>query len=149
MKTYLKLFILLAIVGQSCAKRKTDPTLSDLLNGTFKAKEVKEATLVVFREGAASNIIPGYSKYRITFLVTSSGRRNVKLTEYSGEVFEGTWSFDEANKLLTFNNLSPRPAAGNLAFNVDKLEKGTLILSNTKPNPKTGETLNQYSLVPE
>ena len=149
MKSLIKIIFILAIIGQSCKKSTVNSAKISLFNGTFKAKEVKEGTAVVFRQDATNNIIPGYSKYRITFTVLSTGRRNVKIIEYSGEVFEGTWGFDEATNILTFSNLSPKPAAGNLVFNVTTIEQGLLVLVNNTPNPKTGNTLNQYTLIPE
>lgn len=149
MKPFIKVIILLLVIAQACGKRNVSPTKNSFFNGTFKAKEVKEGNTIVYKEGTTNNIIPGYKNYRITFSVLTSGRRNVKLTEYSGEVFEGTWNYDEATNILSFTNLLPRPAAGTFAFVVDTAEEGLIVLTNSSPNPKTGDTINQYTLIPE
>jgi hypothetical protein len=121
---------------------------TDLFSGTFKAKEVKEGNTVVYRNEGTTNIIPGYSKYRIAF-IAGTGKRTVRITEYNGEVFEGIWTYKDSDQSMTFSSLSPRPQVGNLVFQVTTAEIGLLVLNNTIANPKTGDTMNQYTLIPE
>ncbi len=120
-----------------------------LLAGSYKAKEVKEANVVVYADNATTNVIPGYAKYRLHFSSPSQGVNTVKLVESSGETFEGKWLYDATKSTLTLSNLSPRPAVGDLVFTVERFETDLLILRNTTPNLKTGETINQYTLTRE
>ena len=80
MKSHLIFCALLVFTAQSC-KRTPEPASvnTDLFSGTFKAKEVKEGNIVVYRNEGTTNIIPGYSKYRIAF-VADTGKRTVRIT---------------------------------------------------------------------
>lgn len=151
MKTNLIYLLTGLVLLLSCKKGDEDktPDTPDSLLQSFKAQEVKEGTVVVFQLGGSGNIIPGYANYRLRFSKNTLGGNEVKLTEYSGETFEGTWVYDAAGSKLTLTNLSPRPAAGDMVFDVEKLEANSLVLLNTAPNPKTGETINRYMLIPE
>ena len=152
MKSHLIGIGLIILVTTHSCKRTTEPAIAgtnaDLFSGTYKAKEVKEGNTVVFRNDGTTNIIPGYSRYRIAFS-ESAGKKIGRITEYTGEAFEGVYSYDDFGKLLTFSNLIPSPQAGNYVFQVTKAEKGELVLNNTMANPKTGNTMNQYTLIPE
>lgn len=152
MKRYLLGIGLIFLFATQSCKRNTESTIpesnEDLFSGIYKAKEVKEGNTVVFRNEGTTNIIPGYANYRIAFS-ESTGRKIVRITEYTGNLFEGVFSYNDSGKLLTFSNLQPAPQVGNYVFQVTKAEKGELILNSTVANPKTGNTLNQYTLIPE
>jgi hypothetical protein len=151
MKATTYLILMLLIASQSCRKDDTSPSPgpTSLLLGSFKAKEVKEASQTVYADKSTTNIIPGYAKYRLRFSMPSLGVYSVKLVEYSGETFEGTWQYDPIRSILSLSNLNPRPASSDIVFTVEKLETGLLVLRNTTPSPKTGETINEYTLIPE
>lgn len=145
--TVLVLGVLLAPV--SCRVRNlADVTSNALFSGSFVANVVKEGSVVVYRRGTTGNYIPGYSKFRIEFVAGSENR--VRFTEYTGETFDGIWSYSEDNSTLSFRQLVPVPSAGNsIIFKVEKKERNDFVLSSISPNPKTGSTLNQYTLISE
>ena len=121
MRTYQKCLILFLIplFFASCnSLNKNGVSKKSFFKGIFKAKEVKEGTVVVYREGSSNNIIPAYVKYRIAFSTDASGKRSVKITEYTGEVFSGIWTYDDTESTLVFSSLSPRPASGDFKFDV-------------------------------
>ncbi|MCE6992970.1 hypothetical protein [Dyadobacter sp. CY323] len=146
---YQHLFLLI-ILGSvfSCRTRNVEPADEALFTGTFKASEVKEGNVLVYREGATNNIIPGYASYRIA-LLNENGERKVVLTEFTGERFEGIWTYSSPDQLLTLGALSPQPASITFVYKVESLTQSSLILVNTVPNPKTGQTINRLVLVPE
>ncbi len=145
MKRIAILNLLVIVVLGGCRKSNVRAD-EEVFTGVFKAEQVKEGGTIVYTLGATNNIIPGYSKFRLAFLPNA---KSVRITEYTGETFEGKWNYSASNSLLTLNQLNPAPYAGNFVFKVEEMKAGRLILLNTAPNPKTGETINRYVLIPE
>jgi|GEM_PF-1603614 len=137
------------LVPMSCRERNpSDISSNPLFAGSFIANIVKEGSVVVYRRGTTGNYIPGYAKFRIEF-VAGAGNK-VRFTEYTGETFEGIWSYSEDNSTLSFRQLIPALSAGNsIIFKVEKKERNDFVLSSISPNPKTGSTINQYTLISE
>lgn len=145
----LILFVIVTIFTSftACRPKNPKPT-DDTFKGTLKAIQVEEKKVLVYKSDATNNIIPGYARYRIQFI--EGDRKAVKLTEYTGEVFEGLWDYDKKLALLTFYDLQPMPyyeKAYN--FGVSLAVNGEIILTSKYSNPKTGNTINEYTLVPE
>lgn len=128
---------------------------TDLLKGkTFKAYQVKEGNVIVYKDGATNNIIPGYSQFRLTLDIDSRPVQIVQLIEFTGERFNGRWELtgeETGKQILKLTALTPRPTNTNgvIDFEVKEITAAKLLLNSLKDNPKTGGTINEYLLIPE
>ncbi|WP_420146647.1 hypothetical protein [Spirosoma sp.] len=131
-----------------CKRSEPAPALDDTVDvlKSWKAAEVKEGTTVVYKADAQSNIYAGYAKYKLLFAADK-----VTYTEFTGEVFTGSWSVDTGTRKLTFHSLSPVPYGtdGLIEFELLGWQPEQLIIRRTTGNVKTGNTVNEYTLVPE
>ncbi|WP_080058167.1 hypothetical protein [Spirosoma aerolatum] len=133
-----------------------DPTLvskkhqitDGIANKRWKAFRVEEAGVLVYQEGKADNLFPGYRNYELQF----TGSR-IKLTEFTKETFEGDWSITQQGSrvYLILQNLTPIPTEtqGELEYEVYQFDDSQMTLVATKTNRKTGNTINTYTLVPQ
>lgn len=149
-----KLIFLLIISLLTFGCKKSDPvtpvvtpkTLTDLLaNKSWKTLRVQEGNATVYQDGRTDNIYPGYRNYQLTF----TGQK-IRLTEFTGEAFDGDWSVTEAGgrTYLTFRNLTPAPtnSGGTIEFEVSSFTDTQVMITATKPNLKTGNSINAYTL---
>lgn len=116
----------------------------------WKAKTVKENNVVVYVEGGTNNIYPAYKNFRLNLSDTNL----VVLNEFTGQAITGKWAIvgnGSGGKLLRLTQLLPEPAAsgGVLEYVIKKEPSDEFILENSKPNPKTGNSKNEYVLVPD
>lgn len=114
----------------------------------WKAALVKENGTVVFQAGNTGNARPGYEQFRLDLTRTEE----VVYTDLDGRRLTGTWSFSTDNRRLILENLSPPPSAsvGNVEFYLSSPPTNTtLMLKRTNESRKTGNTVNEYELVPE
>lgn len=154
--TLLLLSVLISSLLTTGCKTTNEPTnvsqkssLISLLSGkSWKARQVKEGSTVVYTDGRTDNLYPGYRAYEQHF---SDSR--VNLTEYSGAAFEGNWEIAENGTRLTliFRSLNPIPTNtdGTMEFDVVSFSDQEVLLNATKVNLKTGGTLNAYTLIPK
>jgi hypothetical protein len=65
--------------------------------------------------------------------------------------FSGNWTLDSEQKKLTLQALNPVPYGTNatIANTLVSWSPNQLVLLRTTANPKTGNTLNEYTLVPD
>lgn len=157
MKKYLIIFLLWSVVP-GCRKNANEPEpkeqLKATLSGNFKAVRVRENSVVVFEETSVTNIFPGYERYKMEFTGQSDASPRVRFTEYTGEVFEGSWEIipynpsDPESFKLKLSNLSPQPTESNgiIEFQILSWTTGFLELKAVKSNPKTGDSVNEYRL---
>lgn len=128
---------------------------TDLLKGkTFKAYQVKEGSMIVYKDGATNNIIPGYSQFRLKLEIDDRPVKVAILTEFTGETFNGRWDLtedDTGKQTLKLIALIPQPTNtnGTIEFEVKMITSKELQLNSLKDNPKTGGTINEYLLIPE
>lgn len=115
------------------------------LTRTWKASEVKEGNVIVYRDGASNNIYPGYRQFRMSFQ-----DNKVSYTEFTSETFSGNWALTNNNQTLTFTNIQPEPygTGGVIDFTLIRWSTNQLVLRRNTPNPKTGDKINEYTLVP-
>ncbi|RCR67224.1 hypothetical protein [Larkinella punicea] len=152
MNTTFRLSPLLLLLGLAffthCKSKgsKTTPTPGIDLNKAWKTVEAKEGTTVVYKANATASIYPGYSRFRLVF-----EQSRVSLTEVTGETFSGNWTLEPEQKKLTLQALNPIPYGTNATINytVVSWSPDQLVLLRNTENPKTGNTRNEYTLVPE
>ncbi len=135
----LLLLTLLAMAG--CDKDKTKP-LSDRIKHVWTAQIVRENTILVYTKGASANI-RNYGSFRLDL----SSPPTVKLTDFDGTTFAGTYALQGETRLV-LSNLQPQPTSsgGMLEFTVNSAVGTALDISRSTSSPKTGNTLNQYQL---
>lgn len=130
---------------------KTVATIDLLKKKTFKAIQIKESNVIVYRDKATNNIIPAYSRFRLTLDVTTTTIRAAKLIEYTGEEFNGRWNVvdDQGKLILRLEAMRPWPTntEGVIEYEIKGSTEETLLMSSIKNNPKTGDTMNEYDLM--
>lgn len=125
-----------------CKREEPAVPVADRIKNLYVAASVNEGATTVYTSGGASNTKPGYSQFRLNL----SNPPAVTYTEVDGSVFTGTYTL-VGDTQIVLNNLTPVPTGGNpITFNISNLADGTVTLTRTTPNPKTGNTLNVYNL---
>ena len=150
------LLLLLGLSLLACKVKNADPKpvtetkrITDGLTGkSWKAQKVQEGIQTVYQAKLAGNSYPGYQNYLLTFTGSKA-----KLTEYTNEAFGGDRAISETGSrtYLTLRNLTPAPtsAGGTIEFEVITFTTTSLVLTTTKANLKTGNTINTYTLEPK
>ena len=143
MKSNILIAIFLIILA-GCEAREVD-TIN--VRKIWKVLTVKENGTLVFTNGNAANSKPGYSRFRLDLTVTD----RVTFSDIDGRNLTGTWSVSEDYKRLILQNLVPPPSAtaGNIEFDIVSSTDNKLSLKRTTENRKTGNTTNEYQLIPE
>ena len=146
MKKYTSLLLLLAILS-GCQPKAVTP-ITDLLSKVWQAQTVKESDLLVYTKGATNNIKPGYTGFRLD--LSQPGK--VGLKDIDGRQLTGTWTVSTDNKRLILDNLNPKPTntGGIIEYHILPTPDGqSLSLERTAESRKTGNSVNQYALIPD
>jgi hypothetical protein len=104
--------------------------------------------VVVYQVGSTSNIRPSYVNFRLEL----SKSNQVILTDLDGRKNTGTWVLSTDNKRLILQNLVPIPSDtnGNIEFYLKStLTESSLELERSAESRKTGNSINEYLLIPE
>ncbi len=144
-KISVYLLVLLSIGG---CQPKVIPSINDLIGKVWKANTVSEAEVRVFTLGAATNIKPGYTNFRLDL----SQPGIVHLRDIDNRLITGTWTVSTDNKRLILDNLNPKPTnTGGLVeyYITSEPDGASLNLERTAESRKTGNTVNQYALIPQ
>jgi hypothetical protein len=144
-KTYTLLcsiLLVLTLVTAGCKKKSAEP-VSQRIAKSWTAETVKEGTVVVYTRGGASNIQAGYSNFKLT--LNSDG--TVTYTEFDKNTFSGKWALEGETKLV-LSGLNPQPSGSNgtVTFTIASLDDNKVVLTRGETSPKTGNTINQYTL---
>lgn len=142
------LLITVFLGSLAACQPKTVTPITSLINKVWKANTVKEADLLVFTLGATNNIKPGYTNFRLDL----SKADTVRLKDVDGRLTVGNWTVSTDNKRLILSNLNPKPTntGGNIEYYILSEPDGlSLSLERTAESRKTGNTIDQYRLVPE
>lgn len=145
MKTKLIIWVLIAFTGIACEPKKVEPAN---VGKVWKAQTVKENGTLVYTEGNMNNIRPGYSRFRLDLTSTDL----VTFMDLDGRKLIGKWSLSTDNNRLILNELSPPPSesSGNIEFYINTAPTDSkLDLKRTNESRKTGNTVNEYVLIPE
>ncbi|MVM30692.1 hypothetical protein GO755_11675 [Spirosoma sp. HMF4905] len=139
--------VLLLSILVGCQPKTVAP-ITSLINKVWKANTVKEADLLVFTLGATNNIKPGYTNFRLDL----SRADTVQLKDVDGRLTVGTWTVSTDNKRLILANLNPKPTntGGSVEYYILAEPDGSsLKLERTAESRKTGNTIDQYELIPQ
>lgn len=127
---------------------KPVPSIADQLGRVWQAQTVKEGDAVVYTQGGSSNVKPGYVNFRLDLSQLGA----VKLKDIDGRQLTGTWTVSTDNRRLLLSGLNPRPTNtdGSIDYYIVEVPTTTsLRLERTAESRKTGNSLNQYGLIPE
>ena len=142
----LPLILLCMTLGWGCRPKAIVP-VSGQIGKIWQAQLVKEGATTVYTQGAAGNIRPGYVNFRLDL----SPPGKVSLTDIDGRTSVGTWSVSTDNKRLILENLVPKQSEtiGTIEYYIVVPPTETqLQLQRTAESRKTGNTVNEYTLVP-
>ncbi len=139
------LYLLALLLLAACQPKEVEPAHIGII---WKAKSVMENGMPVYTEGNASSAKPGYSRLRLDL----TSKEQVVFRDIDGRKLSGQWSLSTDNSRLILENLTPPPSesAGNIEFYI--IEKPTttrLLLKRTNESRKTGNSVNEYELIPE
>ncbi|MEZ0610577.1 hypothetical protein ACAW74_18830 [Fibrella sp. WM1] len=117
------------------------------INRVWQAQTVKEGTALVYTQGGTANVKPGYVNFRLDLTDPAV----VKLIDIDNRTLTGTWSVSPDNKRLILENLKPQPTntIGTIEYYiVEPPTTNSLSLQRTAESRKTGNTVNDYRLIP-
>lgn len=145
----MKKTILLSLLGIvlliSCQPKRVEPPQ---IGKRWKAFLVKENSTIVYREGASGNQRPGY----INFQLDLTNPDEVLFIDLDGRRITGNWILSTDNGRIILQNLTPPPSesSGNIEFYITTTPtENNLNLKRTAESRKTGNSVNEYELVPE
>lgn len=139
---------LLGLLCLTGCQPKPVPSITDLLSKVWQAQTVKEGDQLVYTKGAPNNIRPSYTNFRLD--LSQPGKAGLK--DLDGRQLIGTWSISTDNQRLILDNLVPKPTStnGTIEYYILPTPNGTsLSLERTAESRKTGNSVNQYGLIPE
>lgn len=134
-------------IYSSCQPKAVTP-IDGLIGKVWKAKSVKEGTTVVYTDGGTGNVKPGYSGFRLDL----TKKDQVTLKDIDGRTLTGTWSVSTDNTRLILEKLQPNPTGtvGTIEYLFLSLPTATnMNMQRTAESRKTGNSINEYELVPE
>ncbi len=145
MKNCLFLFTVLGCVVTACQPRQAEPAG---IGKVWKAQSVKQNGTVVYTEGNTGSIRPSYAIFRLDL----TAKDQVIFTDLDAMRTAGKWTLSPGNVRLILENLVPAPSetTGTIEFyvtNAPTTER--LELKRTTNSRKTGNSVNEYVLVPE
>lgn len=123
-------------------------SIADQMGRIWMAQTVKEGDLLVYAQGGSSNTKPGYVNFRLD--LSQPGVVNLK--DIDGRILTGTWTISTDNRRLILADLNPRPTNtnGTIEYYIAEVPtSASLKLERTAESRKTGNSLNQYGLIPE
>ncbi len=144
-KTYTLLcsiLLVITLVTAGC-KKNSPKAVSERIAKSWTAESVKEGSAVVYTRGGTGNIRAEYSNFK---LVLNSGGA-ATYTEFDKNIFTGTWAVDGETTLI-LSGLTPQPSGsgGTVKFTITSLDDTKVVLTRVDASPKTGNTINQYTL---
>lgn len=148
-KTQYTFLIALSTVFYILTGCKSDPPavpVADRIKNSYVASSVQEGTTTVYTAGGTSNI-KNYSQFRLNL----SNPPAVTYTAFDGTVFTGTYTVVGDNQIVLSGlkngaGIEPTSTNGTITFTISELADGTVTLTRTTPDVKTGNTTNVYKL---
>ncbi len=144
MRQLLNILFGLTILLSACEPKAAEPIQ---IGKVWKAQQVSQNGTLVYQEGSSTNTRPSYSLFRLDLSVPEQ----VVFTDLDSRRTTGTWSLSTNNLRLILENLVPPPSEsiGNVEFYIDGYTPNQLKLKRTTESRKTGNSVNEYVLIPE
>jgi len=140
----LPILSILAIAGMlmGCPTSKTPP-LSERIAKAWTARVVTENGSTVYTRGGTNNI-SAYNNFKLDL----SSAPTVRLTEFDGNTFVGTYSVQDNPQQLTLTALQPQPTGtnGTISYTINSISDTELVLTRTTASQKIGGRTAVYTL---
>lgn len=135
--------MILGLLATGC-KKKVAP-VSERIAKAWTVESAKHDNVVVYTRGGSGNKTD-YSGYRLT-LTNANGTKTVTLNDVDNKPATGTWDVEGDTKLV-LKDLTPAPtgSGGVVEFTISGLDDAKVTLTRLKTSPKTGNTINEYTL---
>ena len=134
----------IVLVGLFAGCKKTPPTpVSDLIAKVWTVSKVEENSVTVYTRAGSNANVRDYSKFKLDL----SKPPAVTYTEYEGSTFSGQYAVPSDTRLV-LSNLNPQPTGSNgtVEYTINSIDENNLKLTRTTASPKTGGTVNVYTL---
>ncbi len=142
--SFLPIFSILAIAGMlmGCPSSKTPP-LSERIAKAWTARVVTENGNTVYTRGGTSNV-SAYNNFKLDL----SSAPTVRLTEFDGNTFVGTYSVQDNPQQLTLTALQPQPTGtnGTISYTINSISDTELVITRTTASQKIGGRTAVYTL---
>lgn len=137
------LFIISIISALACAPNNEVDCLECR---NWKVIQVKENNVVVYSSGGSS-LYPAYTDFKFNLM---KDNRKVLFKDIIGVEFNGVWGINDQKTQLMLSNLTPLlyGTENQLIFDILSMAETSLVLKSTTVNPKTGNTINEYTFMP-
>jgi hypothetical protein len=137
--------MVLTLVATGC-KKKVKP-VSERIAKAWTAESVKHGGTFVYTRGGSGNTTPAYSGFRLTLPMLRCVLKQYLSLDVDGTTFTGNWDLEGDTKLI-LKNLTPPPtgSGGTMEFTINSLDDAKVVLTRLKASPKTGGTINEYTL---
>jgi len=140
----LPILSILAIAGllMGCPTSKTPP-LSERIAKAWTARVVTENGTTVYTRGGTSNL-SAYNNFKLDL----SSAPTVRLTEFDGNTFVGTYSVQDNPQQLTLTALQPQPSTtgGTISYTINSISDTEMVLTRTTPSQKIAGRTAVYTL---
>lgn len=144
MQSWIKIFLAVSFFMTACEPKQPQPLA---IGKVWKVQSVTQNGTVVYQAGVANNARPSYSMFRLDLTSTE----HVTFIDLDGRKTMGSWSLSTDNQRLILENLIPSPSEsiGNIEFYITEATSEQLKLKRTTESRKTGNSVNEYVLVPQ
>ncbi|WP_353722909.1 hypothetical protein [Dyadobacter sp. 676] len=145
-KSYALLWCSILVLGLLAAGCKKDAKpVSERIAKAWTVESAKHDNVVVYTRGGSGNKTD-YSGFRLT-LTNTNGTKTASLTDVDNKTFNGNWDVEGDTKLI-LKDLTPQPtgSGGTIEFTISGLGDSKVTLTRLKASPKTGNTINEYTL---
>ncbi len=138
----LQFCLILLLVNVAC--KDSAPSIEEKIQKVYTAVSVTQDGLTVYTQGGPSNLVPQYSTFKLDLSVPGKA----VLKDITAETFTGNYTVTD--QVLTLTQLSPEPTGtgGTMSYSITSISEDgkSLVLTTTKGQPKTGHTINVYTL---
>ncbi|MCD8539187.1 MAG: hypothetical protein LRY55_05065 [Leadbetterella sp.] len=140
---YIKIFWISLILCMACDSEEPK-TVTELIQNRWSVSLVTEDGVLVYSKESSNNIKNTYERFELVIGTDGS----VSITELDGHRSTGVWEVSGDEKTLTLKDLFPAPSdtGGVIHYTIDSVDENTLVIIRISKNPKTGGTINVYTL---
>lgn len=124
-------------------KKESPPPVSELIAKNWTASKVEENSVTVYNRSSTTANIRDYSKFRLNL----SSPPTANYTDWDGIQSTGKYSVPTDQRLV-ITDMTPQLTGtnGTIEFTINSIDENNLKITRTAASPKTGNTINVYTL---